>query len=160
MTRSSSDTLLDRFWSKVSISRQCWLWTAYKDAEGYGHIRHNDRMRFSHHIAWLLWRGPIPDGMKVCHSCDNPSCVNPEHLFLGTQQDNMIDCTKKGRHGDVSGERNGRARLTYEQVEQIRRSYTGRYGELTYWATKFNVSIGAIRYAALGKTWRNHDSHF
>lgn len=89
----------ERFWSKVNKTESCWLWTGTRNSKGYGRFRDNDRMIVAHRIAWdLAGRGPIPAGMQLCHVCDVRACVNPEHLFLGTQSDNMRDCVKKGRH--------------------------------------------------------------
>ena len=81
------------FWRKVQRDDGCWMWTAGRDGDGYGSYR-NKR---AHRVAWQLTRGPIPDGLVVCHSCDNPACVRPDHLFLGTQQDNIQDMLRKGR---------------------------------------------------------------
>lgn len=89
---------MERFWNKVDKSGDCWLWTASKTHQGYGYFRFDGKMCKAHRMAWLLVNGEIPNEMLVCHSCDNPSCVNPEHLWLGTNQENMDDMNKKGRH--------------------------------------------------------------
>ena len=83
-----------RFWGRVDRSGECWLWTAGKSG-GYGVVGHNSQK--AHRVAWELTIGPIPQGMQVLHRCDNPPCVNPEHLFLGTNHDNMLDRQAKGR---------------------------------------------------------------
>ena len=90
---------MERFWAKVDKSGDCWLWTASKTKEGYGYFRFDGAMRKAHRMSWLLTNGEIPEGMLVCHTCDNPSCVNPKHLWLGTNRDNMDDMNAKGRHG-------------------------------------------------------------
>ena len=90
---------MQRFWDKVEKTDGCWVWTASKNRQGYGYFRFDGKMRKAHRMAWLFAIGEIPEGMMVCHSCDNPSCVNPEHLWLGTGQDNMDDMNTKGRHG-------------------------------------------------------------
>lgn len=88
----------ERFWAKVNKTETCWLWTGAKQRLGYGHISiGNDRFTSAHRLAYELANGPIPDGLFACHRCDNPACVRPDHLFLGTQQDNLRDAWRKGR---------------------------------------------------------------
>jgi len=88
------------FWNKVDRrgENECWPWLAYKQADGYGTFRvPGDEKVKAHRMAWILMRGEIPEGLYVCHHCDNPSCVNPAHLFLGTHWDNVQDKVAKGR---------------------------------------------------------------
>src|SRR5229473_531412 len=92
--------LVERFWSKVRKSDGCWEWIAGKHRFGYGIIRdggRGSRMRTAHRISWEFHNGSIPAGLWVLHRCDNPQCINPDHLFLGTQFDNMTDAARKGR---------------------------------------------------------------
>jgi hypothetical protein len=112
--------LEDRFWGKVNKGPGCWEWTAGKSTAGYGGFKVDGIQMKAHRFVWELVHGSIPDGMLVCHHCDNPGCVNPEHLFLGTPQDNMDDKVKKGRHKSPSGSRHGMAKLTEWQVLKIR----------------------------------------
>lgn len=89
-----------RFWAKVDRTDDCWTWTAATTGSGYGRFGHQNARGgwvAAHRFAYELANGPIPDGMFVCHKCDNPPCVNPSHLFLGTHQDNMRDMDAKGR---------------------------------------------------------------
>ena len=85
----------------------CWLWMRHCARTGYGQVRFHGRMWNAHRVAWTLTRGPIPDGLCVCHKCDTPACINPDHLFLGTYTDNMRDAVKKDRmaRGDRNGQR-------------------------------------------------------
>jgi hypothetical protein len=92
--------IVAKFWSRVDIPNRealCWEWTAAKRRFGYGAMNIAGVQMGAHRIAWELFNGPIPDGLHACHHCDNPSCVNPSHIFLGTHADNMADRKAKGR---------------------------------------------------------------
>ena len=118
----------DRFWAKVRRGEGCWEWSAGRSSEGYGSVRHGGVMVKAHRLAYELTHGKIPTGMVVCHTCDNPPCCNPSHLFVGTVAENNRDRARKGRsRGTFSsspshpsrqrrGERHWCAKLTAEQV--------------------------------------------
>ena len=114
----------NRFWSHVDKSGDCWIWTGRRDPCGYGRY-HTGSEHLAHRLSWTWCRGLIPDKMYVLHRCDNPPCVNPEHLFIGTQSDNMIDGITKGRVRlpPQDGEQNHQAKLTAALVEKIRVRY-------------------------------------
>src|SRR3990167_1102674 len=107
-----------RFYKKVRKLNRCWIWKGGKNKTGYGRFFFKNRLWSSHRCMWEMTNGDIPKGMNVLHRCDNPSCVNPEHLFLGTQKDNMSDCIKKGRKPNKGpfGERNAMAVIKTNQV--------------------------------------------
>lgn len=90
-------TIEDRFWAKVDRGGECWRWTAGCDSSGYGSLRVEHAKISAHRLSWQLHHGPIPPGQNVLHRCDNPRCVRPSHLFLGTQADNIADMLAKGR---------------------------------------------------------------
>jgi len=92
-------TDLERFMQKVNklSDDKCWEWLAAKNSRGYGKFSYDGQMRIAPRVSWILLNGPIPAGMSICHKCDNPGCVNPNHLFLGTQYENVQDCIDKGR---------------------------------------------------------------
>ena len=148
---------IDRFWSKVDKKGKddCWEWTAYKSSGGYGHFRFRGKDRGTHRFSWLLHNGIIPEGLCVLHDCDNPACVNPAHLFLGTHKDNTQDSIKKGRWPDRNGEAAGGSKLTEAQVLSIRAEY--KIGNISQreLARKYNVSHDTIWRIVTRKSWRH-----
>lgn len=132
----------------------CWEWTGAGDDDGYGQvIFHYQRWR-AHRLVWTLTHGPIPEGMLVCHTCDNRLCCNPAHLFLGTPADNMADKVRKGRGDAGRGEANGHAKLTEADVRLIR-AYAARGLSSAAMARVFGVSTVAVWSIVAGKTWRH-----
>lgn len=125
----------------------CWISTHCWNEDGYG--RTGKKPRLAHRLSYEIHYGPIPAGLLVCHRCDTPSCVNPDHLFLGTDKENTQDCKRKGRLRRSPGELNGSSVLTEENVLEIRSS------ELTAkaLAVKFGVTPPSIYKARTGFTW-------
>ena len=114
----------ERFWNKVDITDGCWEWKGSTNNRGYGSIKiAADKTIGVHRFAYSLMYGSIPEGMCICHHCDNPRCVKPSHLFLGTRSDNMKDSVAKGRMNN-RGEENPNSRLFKEDVYEIRRLHS------------------------------------
>ena len=101
----------------------CWLWERAICTGGYGQLRVDGVATKAHRASWLAFRGEIPEGMFACHRCDTPSCVNPDHLFIGSALDNARDRDKKGRANSCKGAKHGRSKLNVGQVVEIRRRY-------------------------------------
>ena len=148
----------DRFWSKVDKSGDCWLWTASASGPSpkyfYGRIQYEGRRVGAHRVAWILTYGPIPEGLEVCHRCDVPLCVRPDHLFLGTHAENIRDAVQKGRHRSPSlrGEGHPQAVLTESQVREVRRLARAGYhhSDLAVMFSTARTTIGRI---VRGETW-------
>jgi hypothetical protein len=144
----------ERFWSKVDRgdASECWEWRAsLKRPGGYGQFWSGEKLVLTHRFAWSIVYGDIPVGLHVLHRCDNPPCVNPDHLFLGTHSDNVRDMYRKGRRRvDVRGERNSFSKLTREQVAEIRQRSCEATREL---AREFGVSASHVRSLKAGIGW-------
>lgn len=111
------------FWKKVDKTDSCWNWLACKDKLGYGQFWFNGKTILAYRASWMINKGQIPKNLCVLHKCDNPPCVNPNHLFLGTRQDNMRDMMNKGRGADKRGEKHHLVKLTENKVDAIRKMY-------------------------------------
>ena len=143
----------DDFWRKVTIGAvdECWPFTGGCNHARYGRVRYQRHRWIAHRLAWTLTNSPIPRDMFVLHRCDNPPCCNPAHLFLGTQTDNMQDMTAKGR--GKFGERNGRAKLTSEDVRTMRHLYFAERKTQHELAKFFCVSLVSAKRIVNRKTW-------
>lgn len=145
--------VMDRFWSKVDRSGECWIWTAYRDSFGYGNFKVDGVNCYAHRICYELEHGSIPEGMCVLHRCDNPSCVNPEHLFLGTHRDNVKDKISKRRH--CIGSKNGRSKMTRERVRVLRAYKKGLPITDVMLGQRFGISATSARDIVSGKHWKH-----
>lgn len=135
----------------------CWEWQKKLNPYGYGQIKIEKSLRGAHRISFELFKGEIRENMEVMHICDNPKCINPDHLCLGTHSDNMRDCYNKGRSNiqivRFCGEKNGCAKLTIDNVIEIRRLLKLGYRQKRI-ATLFGVSQAAISKINLNKGWK------
>lgn len=154
---------IDRFWSAIIRGESldaCWGWRG----GGFGPqnrpaIKKHGVRIYAARFSWELSFGPIPEGMLVLHKCDNPRCTNPRHLFLGTQSENLYDSVAKGRYNKEArashGEANGSARISEEDVREIRRLYVkGKKGLITMLAKRFEITTTQVRNIGKRKSWR------
>lgn len=144
-----------RFWSKVKIGPTCWEWQGIKQRRGYGRIQIQRRMIIASRFAYFLYYLQDPKDLFVCHTCDNPSCVNPLHLFLGTALDNNRDRDRKGRAGDLRGEKCGHNTLTESQVLEIRRLYKPFEMGYKKLGKMFNVTPTTIHKIVHRQRWKH-----
>lgn len=141
---------------------ECWEWTGPKTQAGYGLITHWDNANQKQHhlvsnrVSYCYHRGVLDTGkMAVCHSCDNRPCVNPNHLFLGSRADNILDMYRKGRQGDLRGIRNGRSRLAESDVAKIRKWSASGAIKRKEIAARFNISTSAVGLIASRRRYWN-----
>lgn len=148
-------SLSERFWEKVNkVDGGCWLWTA-ATAKGYGRIslgRKEQGDMAAHKVSWILHFGPVPDGLCVLHTCDVPLCIRPDHLWLGTNEDNSKDRVNKGRQARLFGEDNRSSKLTQAQVDEMRqlRAQGQRVNRI---AARFGIRCDYTSAILCGRAW-------
>jgi len=150
----------ERFWVKVdkSDTSGCWEWTGNKNGSGYGlFMVRSPKKELAHRVSYRWDRGSLPPEKLVCHRCDNPGCVNPSHLFLGSARDNIIDMVEKGRgrHTSHPGESNGYSKLTEREVRSMRKLYESRNMTQVEIAKMFDVSRALVSVVVNGKAWKH-----
>lgn len=146
------------FWDNVYIPQDenaCWTWKGMLDKDGYGYYRVDKRTRRAHRVSWELANGPIPEGLFVCHKCDNPPCVRSDHLFLGTAQDNARDRGSKNRGRQQQGTSNSMSKLTDESVIEIRALHKAGGWSHSALASKFGVSRRTIGFVVNRVVWKH-----
>lgn len=161
-THLAREQVAERYWERVIRypDTECWGWNGGNSGFGYGVMTNeNGRNIHAHRVSWRIHFGAIPAGLDVCHTCDNPPCSNPAHLFLGTHKENMLDCSAKKRSaahragdGWRRGTDNGRAKLTDDLVRALR---SGRKNGLTLKALAKHFGLGTttVGHVIAGRTW-------
>ena len=154
--------ILERFWRLVDVSGDCWMWTGARGARGHGKFsvprqgqvgRKRWVLVYAHRAALMISGVNVPDDKLVCHRCNNPSCVRPDHLYVGTAMDNTNDRVLFGRN--LVGELNHKAKLSAADVVEIRRKYTGKYGELARIGREYGVCGQRVGLIVRGLTWKH-----
>lgn len=147
------NTMIQRFWKRVKKTETCWLWTGAK-WERYGKFfAVQNHPCAAHRFSYEMHFGPIPRGLGVMHSCDVTLCIRPQHLSLGTQLENMLDCKSKGRI--ASGSRKVISKLSEEIVSEMRQLYTSGQASVLQLANRFGVTRGTAGMAVAGRTWKH-----
>ena len=151
---ANPDTMASRFWKKVDVREnepgECWGWTGETFPAGYGRLQVGAHSVVAHRVSWMVNRGEIPEGMRVCHRCDNPPCTNPWHLFLGTDADNVADKVSKGRQRP--GAEHPSAILSEDDVRAIRRAPESVSNREI--ATMYGISYSQAWNVRSGRAWK------
>lgn len=147
---------IKRFFQKVRKTNKCWLWCgAIRNKDGYGAIAFSGKTRMAHRVSYAIHFEVLPVDKIVCHTCDNPICVNPKHLYLGTDADNWRDCQERGREVHPQGECHGKAILTASDVKFIFECYKPRKVPKKVFAELFGVSVSCISHIIRGRNWKH-----
>lgn len=148
----------ERFWDLVNKGQgenDCWVWTGLRNTKNYGVFSFTEGgSRSSHRVSYAIANGLVPAGMLVCHKCDNRPCCNPDHLFLGTNDDNMADAARKGRRGLGRGDHNFRAKLTEEKAKEALSEYRAGATQ-TALQKKYGLAPATVHDLVHGINWKH-----
>lgn len=157
--RFEKENNIDRFYNKIKKSKDndCWIWTGWimKNSLGYGGFYYKEKDTTAHRASYMIHKGDVPNGMCVCHTCDNPKCVNPDHLWLGTYQDNMDDMKRKKRHNCLKGEKVLKHKLKQSEVKVIRFAYKMGFSNQYQLSKLYNISQSVISEIINRKAWKH-----
>lgn len=153
MTRKS---VQERFWSKVNRDNDdgCWEWVGGKVRGGYGWFKSDDKHYQAHRFVWMITYGEIPNGMLICHTCDNPSCVNPKHLWLGTDKTNAEDRVRKKRQSRGTTN-HPKIRVSPEQVKEMRKVYSLGNISMRKLASIYGICYSETNAILNHRTWKD-----
>ncbi len=154
------NTLKEIFEGKFTrrSKNNCWLWEGSRQTNGYGRIGFNKKYYKAHRLSYAFYKGDVPNDLEVCHKCDNPPCINPNHLFLVTHQENIQNMIDKGRSnfvGSPPGEKAGSTKLTDKQVREIRAKYKPKIYNMSTLAKQYKVSKVCIFLILKRKNWKH-----
>lgn len=144
---------LERFWTSIEKTDECWVWNGRRAKEGYGLISDKGKCYRANRVSYEIHKGPIPEGLLICHTCHNPECVNPDHLYAGTPKENTTDMMLAMRH--PVGEDNYNAILTADDVMEIRKTYIPRKVSQGILAEKYGVSVSTINAIIARRIWKH-----
>ena|SRR3990167_2897409 len=162
--------LVSKFWSLVQQRGpdDCWEWQGNRGRHGYGRLTFNYKPLWAHRLAYEFEHGALPENKVICHKCDNPPCVNPKHLFAGSQTDNVLDVWSKGRGVNPplhKGETHHKAKITAADAQEIKAAYDAapivgnrkKFGVLKAFERRFGLSKRQVQQIAYGKSWKGCD---
>lgn len=149
--KAFKEVFIKRFLSRIKKTKGCWYWKGRPNTYGYGQIKVDRKPMGAHRFSYTYYIGKIKKGFLVCHTCDNRLCVNPKHLWQGTEGDNARDCVSKGRQTRLQGVQNGQSRLTEKQVFEIRESKIPSYKICSV----YGVAASTIRGVRNGRLWKH-----
>lgn len=145
------------FWSKVNLTANidlCWEWIGAKSKKGYGNFWFNGKCKHATYLSYYYWNNVFPDGCHVLHKCDNPSCVNPTHLFLGNNNDNVADKVSKGRCSCLKGSSNPKSKTTEADVLEIRKLFASGISRKDIYS-KYNLSQSMVNQIISKRFWKH-----
>lgn len=150
--KNYDEDMKQKLFSKIKQVNDCWEWQGSLHRQGYGNFPYKNSGQLAHRVSWILFNGEIPSGMNICHKCDNPPCVNPDHLFVGSYQDNINDMFRKGRKNH-QGENHPKVKLSSSQVLEIRELLNKKITQEEI-CKKYGITNGHVGSIKHKRTWK------